>query len=313
MKKISLIFSFFNEETTIKYSIDKLTKILNELSNFNYELIFVNDCSTDNSLKILESERKLNKKIKIINLSRRFGHMPGIMAGIRSCSGDAAIYMDIDLQDPPEIIKDMLHAWDKENYDVVFTTRKKRLGETIFKKIISSIGYRILKLFTYIPIENDSGDFRLISRKVIEHVKDFSEINPFYRFIVDYVGFKRKQIFYTRDPRKVGKSKFPLGLRVINQFFEISLVPFSDAPLRFLFLVGILSFVITLILIIHTLFMKISGQVLPGWTAIMISVLCLASIQSLGLGIVSIYIGSIFKETKKRPLYIIENKIGFEE
>ena len=167
-KKISVIVTFYNEEESVNDFVNETVPILESINDLDYEIIFVNDKSTDNSLKKLLEHRESNKKIKIVNLSRRFGPMESIMAGIKLSSGDALINIDIDLQDPPSLIPKLVKYWKEENYDVVFTTRTNRQGEGLFKRIISSIGYRVLKMFTYIPIERDSGDFKLISRKVID-------------------------------------------------------------------------------------------------------------------------------------------------
>ena len=155
------------------------------------------------------------------------------MAGVKLATGDALINIDIDLQDPPSLIKEMVKYWREQKYEVVFTTRTKREGESFVKKFVSSVGYKILKKYTNIPIEKDSGDYRLISRRVIDEYKKFSEVYPFFRFVIDWIGFKRKQIFYERQPRRIGKTKHPLGLGVFFNFFEISLTPFTDTPIRF--------------------------------------------------------------------------------
>ena len=233
------------------------------------------------------------------------------MAGIRNSSGDALVYLDIDLQDPPELIPKMYKYYLEHNYDVVFTTRSKRYGEGIIKKIITSFGYFLLKKTTYIDMSSNSGDFRLISRRVINQYIKFDEINPFYRFLIDWIGFKKKQIFYERKPREKGKSKFPLDFKVIRQFFEISLIPFSDTLLRFIFLIGILAFLTSITIGCIILVKFFLGMNIPGWTAIMTAILFFGATTSLSLGILALYISSIFKEVKKRPSYIIENKIGF--
>lgn len=312
-KKISVIVSFYNEEKSIDSFIDETVNELSQINDLDYELIFINDCSNDDSLKKLKEHNKKNNKIKIINLSRRFGPMESIMAGIKFSSGDALVNIDIDLQDPPSLIKKMVKYWKEENYEVVFTTRTKREGEGTLKKIISSIGYRILKKFTNIPIEKDSGDFRLISRRVINEYKKFSEVYPFFRFIVDSIGFKRKQIFYERQPRRKGETKHPFGLGVFFNFFEISLTPFTDAPIRFALLFGILSFLVCLVIMTRTIILFFSGESDISTTSLFVAILFFGSIQSLVLGILSLYIGSIFKETKNRPLYIVESTLGFED
>ena len=194
--KLSIIVSFYNESESIDPFIEETVKELRLISNLDYEIIFINDCSTDKSLQKLLEHRENNKNIKVISMSRRFGPMESIMAGIKMSSGDALINLDIDLQDPPSLIKELVRYWREEKYDVVFTTRTKRLGEPIVKKIVSSVGYKLLKLFSNVQMEKDSGDFRLISRRVIEEYKKFNEIYPFFRFVVDWIGFKRKQVFY---------------------------------------------------------------------------------------------------------------------
>tara|TARA_A100001015_G_scaffold317853_1_gene435924 strand:+ start:638 stop:1561 length:924 start_codon:yes stop_codon:yes gene_type:complete len=303
IKKLSLIFSFYNEEECINASISELESVLGNIEYIDYELIFVNDHSSDNSLKLLLEARKNNNKIKIINLSRRFGVYPGIMAGIKSCTGDALIYMDIDLQDPPELIPEMVKLWIEDEYDVIITTRSKREGENILKIFISYIAYLFLKNTVSIDIFRNSGDFRLISRRVINKYINFVEIEPFFRFLVDWIGFKRKQIFYVRRPRNYGKSKFPFGFKKINQYFDVFLTPFSDFPLKFIFFTGLIIMIFSSIFSFYLAFNSKS--------IFEIVLILIVGLQSFFLGLLSIYIGSVFKESKKRPLYIIENKVGF--
>ena len=312
-KKISIIVSFYNEEKSIDSFLEDVVKEMSKIKDLDYEIIFINDCSKDNSLMKLLEHREKNKKIKIINLSRRFGPMESIMAGIKFASGDALVNIDIDLQDPPSLIIEMVKYWREDNYEVVFTTRTKREGESFVKRFISSIGYMILKRFTNIPIEKDSGDFRLISRRVIEEYKKFSEVYPFFRFIIDSIGFKRKQIFYERQPRRRGETKHPLGLGIFFNFFEISLTPFTDTPIRFALIFGILSFLICTFIMLRTIFLFLSGEPDISSTSIFVAILFFGGIQSLILGVLSVYIGTIFKDTKKRPLYIVESAYGFDE
>ncbi len=312
-KKISIIVSFYNEEKSIDSFLEEVVKEMSKIKDLDYEIIFINDCSKDNSLMKLLEHREKNKKIKIINLSRRFGPMESIMAGIKFATGDALVNIDIDLQDPPSLISEMVKYWREDNYEVVFTTRTKREGESFIKRFISSVGYKILKRFTNIPIEKDSGDFRLISRRVIEEYKKFSEVYPFFRFVIDWIGFKRKQIFYERQPRRRGETKHPLGLGIFFNFFEISLTPFTDTPIRFALIFGILSFLICTFIMLRTIFLFLSGEPDISSTSIFVAILFFGGIQSLILGVLSVYIGTIFKDTKKRPLYIVESAYGFDE
>ena len=309
-KKVSVIFSFYNEESNILNSIKRVSEVLDKIKKIDYELIYVNDCSTDSSLEILKKEQAKNKKIKIISLSRRFGHMPGIMAGLKYCKSDAAIYTDIDLQDPPELMKDMIDYWIDEKYEVVFTTRKK-IQTSLLMKILSKIGYSILARVTYINITKDSGDYRLIGERVINEYVKFREINPFFRFLVDFIGFKKKQIFYERDLRLHGKTNFTL-YKIFHQFFEISMIPFSDFPIRTALIFGIISFFVCTFVLIRTGYLFMTGVDEISSISIFGAILLFGGIQSLILGILAVYIGSILKETKKRPVYIVDETFGID-
>ena len=205
----------------------------------------------------------------------------------------------------------MVHAWINENYDVVFTTRKKR-EQNWFMKLLTKTGYKILEKTSYINMAKDSGDFRLIDRKVIDQYINFKEINPFFRFLVDFIGFRKKQIYYNRENREFGKSNFSL-YKIFYQFFEISLVPFSDFPIRMALIFGLVSFFVCTIILIRTAYLYLSGVVIISSTSIFGAILLFGGIQSLILGILAVYIGSIFKETKQRPIYIVQEKIGFQE
>ena len=309
-KKVLVIFSFYNEESNILNSIKRVSEVLDKIKKIDYELIYVNDCSTDSSLEILKKEQAKNKKIKIISLSRRFGHMPGIMAGLKYCKSDAAIYTDIDLQDPPELMKDMIDYWIDEKYEVVFTTRKK-VQTSLLMKILSKIGYSILARVTYINITKDSGDYRLIGKRVINEYVKFREINPFFRFLVDFIGFKKKQIFYERDLRLHGKTNFTL-YKIFHQFFEISMIPFSDFPIRISLIFGIISFFVCTFVLIRTGYLFMTGVDEISSISIFGAILLFGGIQSLILGILAVYIGSILKETKKRPVYIVDETFGID-
>ena len=245
-------------------------------------------------------------------MSRRFGPMESIMAGIKMSSGDAVVNIDIDLQDPPSLIPEMVKEWRDNNSDVVFTTRTKRQGESTVRKVISSVGYKILRYASNIPIEKDSGDFRLISKRVIDEYKKFSEVYPFFRFLTDWVGFKRAQIFYERRPRRMGKTKHPTRLNLLYDFFEISLMPFTDLPIRLALMFGLISFIICAVVLLRTLFLHFTGVPDFSTTLIFVTILGFGSVQTLTMGIMFVYVGSIFKEIKKRPLYIINKVYGFE-
>jgi dolichol-phosphate mannosyltransferase len=315
MKKLSVVFTFYNEHHCIESAVNEVSSVLNQYNEIEHELIFVNDCSNDNSLKVLLDLREKNKKIKIVNMSRRFGLFPCIMAGFRHTTGDAAIYLDVDLQDPPEIIHDMIKYWLKDSYDVVYTTRNKTSGNNFFLKMLSKVGYLILSKTSNIKVDVNTGDFKLITRKVINEYIKFNEIDPFHRLIIDYIGFKKKQIFYNRRQRIKGKSNFNLYDIIIKSFFEKTFAPFSDFPLRFALIFGFFSFVVCMFVLFRTLFLYLGGLSSQeiSTTSIFVAILFFAGVQSLIIGFLAIYIGLIHKETKQRPVYIVDNTIGFEK
>lgn len=308
---ISVVLSFYNEDDVIPELIRRLRAIFQKIG-CEYELIFVNDASTDRSLELLMEARKTKNDIKILNMSRRFGHMPGIVAGIHAARGDGVIYMDADLQDPPELIPEMIKAWQSEkDVDVVYTTRTHREGETFLKLWITNVGYRILKYTSNIDVAVNSGDFRLLSRRAVNEFLKFKEKKPFFRFLVTWIGFKQKQVFYARESRSSGKTKFPLfGKKIITQFLEISLIPFSDLPLRLCLLVGFLTSMGAFCYLLVIVIMKFLNLNLPGWSAIMAGILFLGGMQLIVLGILGLYIGAIHNEVKGRPNYIIKDTVG---
>ena len=310
---ISIVLSFYNEEEVLPELIRRIRDVFKGL-DYDHELVFVNDCSTDNSLNILIEQSKEHDDIRILNTSRNFGHMPCIYAGLEVSSGDAVIYMDADLQDPPEVIPKMIKAWKSEDdVEVVFTTRTHREGEGALKLWVTKWGYRILKVASEVPIHENSGDFRLLSRRALNQFLKFKEKKPFFRFLVSWVGFKQKQVLYRREKRFAGQSNFSIFSRkVYTQFLEISLIPFSDKPLKISLLAGFLTSISAFIYLFYVIFITLAvGGTVPGWSALMAVMLFLGGVQFSVIGILGLYIGSIHKEVKGRPNYIIKEKIGF--
>ena len=312
---ISIVLSFYNEGEVIPELVRRLRDVFKDL-DYDHELVFVNDCSTDNSLDVLIEKSKGSEDIKILNTSRNFGHMPCIYAGLEATTGDAVIYMDADLQDPPELIPEMIKAWKSENdVEVVFTTRTHRDGEGFFKLWLTKWGYRILKFATEISIQENSGDFRLVSRKAANELLKFKEKMPFFRFLVAWIGFKQKQVFYRREERFAGKTHFSIFSRkVYTQFLEISLVPFSDKPMKISLLLGMLTSIFAFLYLVYILITRFGfGEHLPGWSPIMVTILGLGGVQFIVIGILGLYIASIHKEVKARPNCIIKERIGFPD
>jgi len=320
-KSLSIVFSFRNEMEVLPELIRRTREVLKgEIAKgiiARYEMIFVNDASTDDSRDILVRQNQDHNDIRIINMSRCFGPSPStcVLAGMKYASGDAVIYMDTDLQDPPEMISTMLEAWIKDlTIDVVHTVRKSRIGESKIKICITNIGYTILNKITTVKLPAEAGDFKLLSRRVVNYLIQFEEKRPFLRGLVCWVGFKQVFVSYHREARFAGTTKFNVfGKDVVNNFFESALISFSSAPLKIAGYLGLGAIIIDIFLLAHVFLEKLQGRAIPGWTAIMITVIFFGSVQLLSLTIIGLYINSIFEESKRRPNYIVESTHGFPE
>lgn len=307
---LSIIFSFRNEESVLDELLRRVRASIEPL-NIDYELIFVNDDSTDRSLEILLKEREKDKRIKIINMSRRFGFYPCIMAGLHNARGDAVIYMATDLQDPPELIPEMVEKF-RNGADVVNTIRTKRLGESAFKMWVTKKAYWLINLLSDIELPENMGDFKLLSRKVVNKLLNLKEYDPYLRGIVRWLGFKQDTVYYERPPRFSGKTHFPLFGKAPVQEFIRGITSFSAAPLYIALIYGFiisgLSFTYLLVVIIT----KFMGINLPGWSALMAVTLFLGGNILLTNGFLGLYIARIYNQVKNRPSFIISDTIGFD-
>jgi glycosyltransferase involved in cell wall biosynthesis len=310
---LSVVFSFRNEEEVLPELLRRLEQTLGSLE-MEYELIFVNDASSDGSLELLFNHRKRNKAVKIINMSRRFGLAPCIMAGLRHAKGDAVVYMDADLQDPPELIPLLVEKW-RAGADVVHTTRTKRHGENPLKMWLTRVAYKIINAVSDIDVPVETGDFKLLSRQAVNEVLKLHEYDPFMRGLVRWVGFDQVQVYYERQQRFAGKTKFSLfkSLNPTREFIR-GLTSFSELPLYFALILGFIvsagAFVYLLGIIITRIFL---GMHRPGWPAIMVTMLFLGGTILFTIGILGIYIGRIHQDIKNRPPYIIASKIGIDD
>ena len=278
----------------------------------SYELVFINDCSTDSSEKFLRSELE-GGDIVIINMSRNFGVSECVMAGLEHARGEAIIYMDSDLQDPPEVIPKLIEAWISDpSTEVVYTTRTKRKGEHWLKLFTTRIGYRFINSISEIELFVDSGDFKLMSRRVVEQLLQMKEDRPYMRGLVNWIGFKQTQVMYERMERFDGRenTKMPvLSKKVLYYWIDRALISFSDAPLKLVLFLGFILSSISFLYILVVIGQKILGLSVPGLAAIMSAVLFLGGVQMMMLGFVGLYIGAIFREVKKRPRYVIDKVI----
>jgi polyisoprenyl-phosphate glycosyltransferase len=315
--RLSIVFSFFNEENNLPLLLNKVDALIERILKYkvisSYELIFVNDDSTDSSEKILSDYIEHNSNCILINMARNFGNSECSIAGFTISTGDAVVYMDSDLQDPPELIEEMLNLWKSDiDTEVVFTTRNSRDGEGFFKLFITKHGYRFIKKISDIDLPVDSGDFKLLSKRVVSHILKMRESRPYLRGLISYAGFKQTQIFYDRLARNDGRHNTKYNLlskRVLWGYLDRALISFSDFPLKLIFFLGLILFLISIFFIAYICFAKINGVLIPGWAGIMVTMIFFCSLQILFIGIIGLYIGSSFNEGKQRPLYIIKNII----
>ena len=313
MKTVSVVIPMYYEEEVAKECYEKVSNVLKNLEEkYDYEIIFVNDGSKDKTLEILENIAKDDKKAKIISFSRNFGHQAAVTAGLKEVSGDAIVIIDADLQDPPELIPQMLELWEQGN-EVIYGKRKTRKGESAFKLLTAKMFYKTLNALSDVEIPKDTGDFRLVDRKVVDVINSLPEHNKFLRGLFSWVGFKQEAYEYERQERYAGKTKYPL--KKMLKLASDGIISFSTKPLKLVGALGIVSIVISIVLLIYALISYIFklNQLSAGWTSIIVAVTFFAGVQLLSLWIISEYIGRIYDESKGRPQYIVDKKINFDK
>lgn len=261
-------------------------------------------------MEILTEIADKDKRVKIIDFARNFGHQIAVTAGIDYAKGDAVVIIDADLQDPPEVIPELVNKW-LQGYDVVYAKRKKRKGETWFKLVTAKYFYKFLNYMSDIDIPKDTGDFRLIDRKVADVFRQMTEKNRFVRGMISWVGFRQTYVEYERDERFAGESKYPLKKMI--KFASDGIIAFSTKPLRLVMTMGFVSVFISILVLLYTFIIRLFGQeVESGWASIMVAITFFSGIQLLGLGIVGQYIARIYEESKNRPIYIVKDTINVE-
>lgn len=309
-KLISVVVPMYYEELVAEECYKQLTATLSD-KKFDYELIFINDGSKDKTEEILLNLSKHDNKVKVINFSRNFGHQTAVTAGIFNSAGDAVVIIDADLQDPPALILNMIELWEK-GYDVVYGKRKKRSGETFFKLITAKYFYKFLNYMSDIDIPKDTGDFRLIDRKVADVFKNMPERNRFVRGMMSWIGFNQTYIEYERDARFAGETKYPL--KKMLKFASDGIIGFSTKPLKLVSTVGMCSLFISILVFIYGVISKFFiHETVGGWTSTTILIAFFGGLQLLALGIVGEYIARIYEESKNRPLYIIKSMENFDK
>ena len=310
MKKITILVPVYNEEEVLEIFYKEITKVINSIKNYRFEILFINDGSKDNTLNLIKNIQKKDKIISYIDLSRNYGKEIAMAAGIDNVDADAMIIIDVDLQDPPELIVEMLKFFE-EGYDDVYAKRISREGESFLKKWTSKVFYNFLEKISKVPIQKDTGDFRLLSKKAIISLKQLRESQRYTKGLFSIIGFKKKEILFKRKPRAAGKTKWNY-VQLTNLAIE-GITSFSIMPLKLTMFLGFLLFLIGIIylifIIIKTVFFGIDQ---PPDASLMSVVLFIGSLQFIFLGIIGEYLGRMFLETKKRPLYFI-NEISKQD
>ncbi|MGG3195878.1 MULTISPECIES: glycosyltransferase family 2 protein [Priestia] len=307
--KYSIVVPVYNEEEVIHETYRRLTEVMRSTKEA-YELLFVNDGSRDRTAEIIKAYSEQDPAVVLLDFARNFGHQIAITAGMDHARGEAVVVIDADLQDPPELILEMIEKW-KQGFDVVYAKRTKRKGETYFKKQTAAMFYRFLRAMTDIDIPLDTGDFRLLDRKVCNQMNSIQEKNRFVRGLVSWVGFKQIAVEYERDERLAGESKYPL--KKMLKLSMDGITSFSYKPLKLASYAGVTLSGIGFIYLLVVLYLKLfTDSTITGWSSLIVIQLFFSGIILIILGMIGEYIGRIYDETKNRPLYIVREKYQLE-
>jgi glycosyltransferase involved in cell wall biosynthesis len=311
--KLSIVIPILNEESVIVSTYKRVSRLLTELVGKNtiddYEIVFVDDGSRDRSLEILRRLAAESPRVKVISFSRNFGHQRALTAGILHSSGDVVVSLDADLQDPPELIEEMLEKYRQGN-DIVYAVRRTREKDTVFKRLTARCFYRLMQSMG-VDLIYDHADYRLISKKVVAAFRNIRESNIFLRGIFPYLGFTHDIVYYERQERYAGDTKYPL--RKMLSFAWEGITSFSNVPLRLASLTGMVISTASLLLVIWALYEKIAGKTVPGWSSTVIPIFFIGGLNILFLGLIGEYIGKIYLEVKRRPLFLVKELHNLEE
>ena len=311
MKKITIIIPAYNEEESLPYLYERLNNLMQRMNNYDFEMLFINDGSKDSTLELIKQYREQDPRYCYVDFSRNFGKETAMIAGLDYATGDAVIFIDADLQDPPELIPELIKYWE-EGYDDVYARRRSRDGETFLKKFTSKMYYKILQKMTRIEIQQDTGDFRLLDRRCVNALKKLRESQRNTKSMFSWMGYKKKEVLYDREARVAGKTKWNY-MKLIDLAID-GITSFTTSPLRlatwfaiptFMLLFGYFAYVIAKCIV--------KGVPMEAFQAIIILVLFFSGVQILLFGIVGEYLGRIFNETKNRPLYLVNEYNGKKE
>jgi dolichol-phosphate mannosyltransferase len=307
-KTVSVVVPCYNEEEVIERTYARLRSAL-EAAALDFDLIFVDDGSRDATWRLLEGLRRNDPRVKLLRFARNFGHQRAVTAGLDYARGDAVVLIDADLQDPPEVIAEMVNRW-RAGADVVYGQRRSREGESGFKLLTARVFYRLINSLSDVTLPVDTGDFRLMDRRVVDALRQMPENDRYIRGMVSWVGFRQEAVLYDRARREAGESKYPLFKML--RFATDGILSFSLVPLKLATWLGLASAGIAMLGIIYALVMKILGLNVEGWTLLFMAMAFLGGIQLLCLGIIGEYVGRTYFQSKQRPLYLVRDAIGFE-
>jgi len=311
MKKISIIVPAYNEEESLPFLYERLTNLLNSIENYEFEVLFINDGSKDKTLEIIKELRDKDNRFCYVNLSRNFGKEIAMMAGLDYAKGDAVIFIDADLQDPPELIPELIKYWE-EGYDDVYAKRKSRDGETFLKKFTSKMYYKILQKMSRVEIQEDTGDFRLLDRRCVNALRKLRESQRCSKSMFSWIGYKKKEVLFDRDARIAGKTKW--NYKKLVDLAIDGITSFTTSPLRLATYISIPTFVMLAVYSIYVIAKCfVVKEVVHAYQAIILLILFFSGVQILLFGIVGEYLGRIFNETKNRPLYLVDEYNGEKE
>lgn len=305
---LSVVVPCFDEADVLPATHERLSLALGDLP-CDYEILYIDDGSRDDTLMILREIQQGDERVRVLSLSRNFGHQVGLTAGMDHASGDAVVLIDADLQDPPELIAEMLEKWT-QGFDVAYGTRTRRDGETASKLLAANFFYRLINRLSAVEIPMDTGDFRLMDRRVVEALKDMPERDRFLRGMVSWTGFRQISVPYERAARAAGVTKYPL--RKMMAFAVDGIISFSAVPLRITAWLGVLACVIAAFGISYAVVQRLFTNIwVSGWTLLFITILFMAGMQMLSLGLLGEYLARVYLEIKKRPLYLVKDRFGF--
>ena len=311
MKKITIIIPAYNEEESLPHLYERLEKLMSSMEHYEFEILFVNDGSKDNTINLIKEYREKDNRISYVDFSRNFGKEIAMVAGLDYATGDCVIFMDADLQDPPELIPELVKYWE-EGYDDVYAKRNSRKGETWLKKFTSKMYYRVLQHLTNVPIQQDTGDFRLLDRRCVNALRKMRESQRNSKSMFSWIGYKKKEVLYDRDPRIAGKTKW--NYKKLVDLAIDGITSFTTSPLRISTYISIPTFIVLFVYFVYVIAKCIvTSTMIQAYQAIILLILFFSGVQILLFGIIGEYLGRIFNESKDRPLYLVNEYNGKKE